>query len=332
MAYTSNQLAIVAGTLGMFGSSECEMSVAFYNSPDSLATVVAANYISDGQKRGLLLDSIVWVATSAGLYQCYVSAVQATTVGYGVTLAEMTSGTGTGVPPVNTSISTTGSTGTLTAAGIVGGLITRTGPTAAFADTTDSAANIIAAMSSDVIGNSWTLRILNDTAYAETISAGSGVTLSGSTIVPPLSWAEFLMTYSAAGAVTMYGYEIGAAVVVPPTKYTTGTLTAATLTAAQIAGAAFTVLNNSGATPGAQTLPAAAVLFAAIPNCQIGFSYILRIVNSGGGTLTLTDDAGTTFTLTGHTSILTDTFVDYLVTFTTATAGTVQSVGAGVAP
>src|ERR1700742_565765 len=112
MAYTPNQLAIINGTMAQFGSSECEFSTAFYNSPDTLATVLGANYITDGQKRGLTLDSIVWVATAAGMFQCYVTALQATSSGYGVTLAEMTSGTGTGVALVNTAITTVGA-GTL---------------------------------------------------------------------------------------------------------------------------------------------------------------------------------------------------------------------------
>ena len=306
MAYIGNQLAQIAGTLNQFGASECEFNINFYaSSTDTLATILGANYISDGQKRGLVLNSVVFVQTAAGFYQCEVSALQATTSGYGVTLVEIASGTGTGVATTNTAISTTTSTGTLTAAGIVGGLITRTGPTAAFTDTTDTAANIIAAMNSQVVGNSWTLRLVNDTAYADTLAAGSGVTLSGQTVVPPNSWAEFLVTYSAAGAVTMYGYCSVAERLCTPDQVHDGALTAATLTAAQIAGAAFTVLNNSGNTPGTQTLPAASVLFAAIPNCQVGFSYILRLLNAGTGTETLAADVGATITVTGHTSIAT---------------------------
>ena len=332
MAYTGNQLAQLSSTLSQFGSSECQFNVNFYaTSTDTLATVLAANYISDGQKRGLVLNSVVFVQTAAGLFQCEVSALQNTATGYGVTLTEMTSGTGTGVPSSNTALTTTVGA-TLAAAAIVAGLITRTGPTAAFTDPTDTAANIIAAMNSQVIGNSWTFRLVNDTAYPETISAGTGVTQTGQTVVPANSWAEFLMTYSAAGAVTMYGYLLGGNVFVPPTKYTTGALTAATLTAAQIAGAAFTVLNNSGNTPGTQTLPAASVLFVAIPNCQAGFSYILRLLNAGTGTETLAADVGATITVTGHTTIATLTGVDYLITFTSATAATCQSIGTVVAP
>lgn len=332
MAYIGNQLAQISGTLNQFGASECQFTTNFYaTSTDTLATVLTANYISDGQKRGLVLNSVVWVQTAAGFFQCQVSALQNTATGYGVTLVLMAVGTGTGVGLSNAPI-TTAVGGTLTAASMVGGLITRTGPTAAFTDTTDTAAAIIAAMNSQVIGNSWVLRILNNTAFPETIAGGTGVTLTGQTVIPANSWGEFLLTYSAAGAVTMYGYQIGQNVVLPPAKYTTGALTAATLTAAQIAGAALTVLNNSGATPGTQTLPAAALLFAAIPNCQVGFSYILRLLNSGSGTETLAADVGATITVTGHTSIVLNTGVDYIITFTSATAATCQSIGTLVAP
>lgn len=61
-------------------------------SGDSIATIQGANYMTDGQKRGLALGSVVMVATdfvSAGnpvVHPCYVSAVQAAGVGFGVTL------------------------------------------------------------------------------------------------------------------------------------------------------------------------------------------------------------------------------------------------------
>lgn len=214
MAYIGNQLAQIASTMAQFGSPECEFTENFYaHATDSLATILGANYISDGQKRGLVLNSVVWVQTATGFFLCEVSALQATSSGYGVTLTQM-------------------------------------------------------------------------------------------------------------------GQENG--INLPATQYTTGALTAATLTAAQIAGAQFVVLNNSGATPGAQTLPAVSVIAAAIPNAQPGFSYLLRIVNSqASGTLTLTVDSGATWTITGHAAILLSTWVEYIVTLTSLTAGTIQSIGAG---
>lgn len=59
---------------------------------DLIATIQGANYFADGQKRGLALGSIVFVVTdavSAGnpvVHPCYVSAVQAVSAGYGVTV------------------------------------------------------------------------------------------------------------------------------------------------------------------------------------------------------------------------------------------------------
>jgi hypothetical protein len=61
-------------------------------SGDSITTIQGTNYFSDGQKRGLALGSIVfvvtdYVATPAPVtHVCYVSAVQATSSGYGATV------------------------------------------------------------------------------------------------------------------------------------------------------------------------------------------------------------------------------------------------------
>lgn len=113
-------------------------------------------------------------------------------------------GSSTGSPVINTNITTVGA-GTLTAAALVGGVITRSGSTAAFTDTTDTAANIIAALPNAQIGESWNLSLVNTTAFAETVSAGAGVTVSGiATPLPGNATADFLCTYTAAGAVTMY--------------------------------------------------------------------------------------------------------------------------------
>jgi hypothetical protein len=71
-------------------------------------------------------------------------------------------------------------------------------------------------------------------------------------------------------------------------------------------------------------------MLADFPAARVGMSYMLRIVNTGAGTLTLTADASVT--LTGHAAILTNTFVDYVVTFLTATTASIQSVGSGTSP
>ena len=105
---------------------------------------------------------------------------------------------------------TTVGAGTLTAALLLGGIVNRTGPTGAYTDTTDSAQNIINALvagynytttantgiSSGVaaqVGTSVRLRYLNTVAFAMTLAAGSGVTLSGTTGVNASSVKDYLI-------------------------------------------------------------------------------------------------------------------------------------------
>lgn len=108
-----------------------------------------------------------------------------------------------GIIPSNTALATVGN-GTLLAAGITSGLVTRSGSTAAFTDTTDSAANIIAALPNAQVSQSWELLINNTTAWPETLAGGTGVTLSGlASPIPANSTARFLCTYTAAAAVTL---------------------------------------------------------------------------------------------------------------------------------
>jgi hypothetical protein len=86
------------------------------------------------------------------------------------------------------SIMTAGA-GTLTAAALMAGFITRAGPTAAFTDTTDTAANILSALAVNPnaipeYGQTFLMVYVNLSAYAATIAAGTGVTLSGTMTVP----------------------------------------------------------------------------------------------------------------------------------------------------
>jgi hypothetical protein len=108
-----------------------------------------------------------------------------------------------GVNPKTTALSTVGA-GTITAAAIVAGITLRTGSTSAFTDTTDTAANIIAALlGGPAVGTSWAYVYVNNTVALATLAAGSGVTLTGAVPVMPNSSATFLMTYTGAGAISM---------------------------------------------------------------------------------------------------------------------------------
>jgi hypothetical protein len=107
---------------------------------------------------------------------------------------------------------TTVGAGTLTALLVASGLIYRTGPTGAYTDTTDTAANIInqivaqynyttaatAGLSSGVAvqnGTTVRLRYMNSVAFVATIAAGTGVTLgNNATTVNASSVKDFLIT------------------------------------------------------------------------------------------------------------------------------------------
>ncbi len=326
MAYIGNQLSQIASTLAQFGATEGQFGLYFYqNTSDSLATVLGQNYISDGQKRGLQLGNFVIFYNGAQLVWLQVTALQATSSGYGVTLTEVAD-SNTGNPIVNTAISTVGA-GTLSAAALVGGIVTRTGSTAAFTDTTDTAANIIAALYSQEISNSWIVDIINQTAFTETLAAGTGVTLSGITVVKPLAWVRALVTYSAAGAVTIYGFEAGANTELPVAQYSTAALQSTNLTVAQVSGSQIVCYDNTGTTPATLTTPTAAAIIANVPNAQVGDSWIFFLRNDSGSANTLTLGAGTNVTLTGTMTVAQNVTRMFVVTITSATAVTFQSMG-----
>ena len=238
---------------------------------------------------------------------------------------------GSGTPIANTNITTVGA-GTLTAAAIVGGLITRTGPTGAYTDTTATAAQIVAAIPGAFVGPSFEIAIKNSTAFAQTLAAGAGVTLPTSVVIGPQSLGYYLVTLTSLTAVTFTHLGTVLVAAFPPAQFSTAALAAGTLAAGLITGAAMVVLQNTGATPGAQTVRTAAQMLADFPQARVGDSYILRIVNTGAGTLTLTADAGPTVTITGTATVAQNVFRDYIVTFNTATTATIQSIGSGVSP
>lgn len=103
---------------------------------------------------------------------------------------------------VITSITTAGN-GTLTAAGIVGGIIQRTGPTAAYSDATDTAAAIVAAIGpSAFVGQSFIVTVKNGVGFENTLTQGVGVTLPVNVIIPPFSESNYLVTLTSLTAVT----------------------------------------------------------------------------------------------------------------------------------
>jgi hypothetical protein len=101
---------------------------------------------------------------------------------------------------LNGGLATVGA-GTWTAALIANGIIRRTGPVGGYTDTTDSAANIVAALAGNtpladiVAGSSFRLLFINAVAQALTLAAGTGVVLgTGTTTVAASLWREYLFT------------------------------------------------------------------------------------------------------------------------------------------
>lgn len=238
---------------------------------------------------------------------------------------------GNGLTPdiINTAITTVGN-GSLTAAALLGGLITRTGPVAAYTDTTVSAAAIVTAIGQFSAGGTFPITIKNGTAFAQTLAAGASVTLPATVIIPANSVGYYYAVIggtAAAPTVTLNHINTELLVGVTPAQFSTAALAAGTLAAGLITGAAMTVLQNTGATPGAQTTRTAAQMLADFNQARVGMSYMLRIQNTGAGTLTLTADASVT--LTGVATVAQNTFRDFLVTFLTATTASIQSCGAG---
>lgn len=91
-------------------------------------------------------------------------------------------------------IATVGS-GLWTAVAIMAGIIDRTGPTAGYADTPDTAANILAACPQLGVGDSFRFNVRNTVAFANTVAVNTGVELSGAdTAIAASLVREYLLT------------------------------------------------------------------------------------------------------------------------------------------
>lgn len=236
-----------------------------------------------------------------------------------------------GAPFIVTPITTVGN-GTLTAAGLVGGEIVRTGPTSAFSDATDTAAAIIAALPAAVANSTFNILIKNATAFTQTITAGAGVTLPMTVIIPAFSVANYVATIATATTVSLIhidttpisvGTNLTAPVISP-----LSTVGAGTILAASFVGG---LISRSGAqsnTPFTDTTDTAAAIIAACANLvnKIGTSMLIEYANSTNAIATIT--GGTGVTASGVTVIPANTIAQFLLTYTAA--ATMTLVGLGV--
>jgi hypothetical protein len=112
--------------------------------------------------------------------------------------------------------------GTLTANQLCANLLKRSGPTAAFTDTTDSAQNIINALIGNAFigtgsyvagtggnagvqgGTTWRLRYINTVAFAMTLAAGTGVTIVANGNVNASSVKDYLITVTNGSAQQLF--------------------------------------------------------------------------------------------------------------------------------
>lgn len=121
-----------------------------------------------------------------------------------------------GMNPDLASLSSAGTTDTLTGFQINAGIFVRSGATAAVTVTTDTATNIISALGPQTdLGMTFMLIYvnLNTSSGAVTLAAGTGVTLSGTTTVPIAGLRVYIGTVTnvATPAVTLQGaFQIGA--------------------------------------------------------------------------------------------------------------------------
>jgi hypothetical protein len=232
----------------------------------------------------------------------------------------------TSAAELNTNITTVGA-GTLTAAAIVGGVITRSGSVAAYSDATDTAAAIIAAIPGAATGESWELTIKNTVGFNQTITAGGSVTLSGQTIIPPNSVGRFLVTVASPTTVTMRGLFISP-LTLPPIA-AQGTLTtvgAGTILAATIADG---LLLRTGSTSAfTDTTDTGTAIAGAFPNINIGMSFMWTYQNSTEATATLTGGTGVNSAATFGT-VAPGCWATYLFTYTASNTFSVATVNAG---
>jgi len=109
---------------------------------------------------------------------------------------------------------------TLTVAQVASGaqdiFINRSGPTAAFTDTTPTAAQIISSMKAALgqnlpIGYGWFMQITNASGFTETLAGGSGVVINGTATIATATSRGFFVTITGAATVTMTNVGSGGA-------------------------------------------------------------------------------------------------------------------------
>ena len=81
---------------------------------------------------------------------------------------------------------------------------------AAFTLTTDTAANIIAAIPNAQVGQQYDLRVINTgSGYTATLTAGTGVTINGTATIANNTWRDFYVVIATSSTVTLQSVGVG---------------------------------------------------------------------------------------------------------------------------
>ena len=175
--------------------------------------------------------------------------------------------------------------------------------------------------------------LLFDTKIGDTKTI-DGMVIGGTTPVAGTFTALSATTISASGQITAGSIATAIPSIVYNAVSTAPTANVLQLTGANITGATGLVVLNltNGLGAGAQaTLPTVAALATAMATASLpivaGWSYELNVYNSSSGNYAWTVATATGWTLTGTMTIAQNTFRKYAVTFTTATAAVLQSLG-----
>lgn len=243
------------------------------------------------------------------------------------------SGSGLTTDIVSTPLTTVGN-GTLTATAILNGLIVRTGPVAAFTDTTATAAQIVTAIGAFVSGATFFVTIKNATAFVQTLAGGTNVTVPITNIIGPMQEAQYygVIGGTAAAPTVTFNHIFTASIalamgVTSPQITAINTVGAGTITAAAINGGN---VSRTGTQTVAfsDTTDTAANIIAGNTGLvgKIGASFIFYYGNTTTWPATL--GGGTGVTVSGITVIPAGSVAAYLVTYTAA--ATITMVGIGV--
>jgi hypothetical protein len=185
------------------------------------------------------------------------------------------------------------------------------------------------------VGNffEFTIRNTADADETLTITAGTGVTLSGTMTIPWNREKRFFCLVTGAGSVTIYafGTQAGAGPQVGRTIVSTvNTAGAAAYTAAQLLGGL--ILRDPNGADRSDVTPTGTQIAAALTDAGCGsnitglsFEFIIRNTASAAQTITVT--AGTNVTLSGTMTIAQNNSRRFLCVMSGASSATVYSLG-----